>query len=271
LSINPGPTRSSRSRPRRSQTIRTRARARVNLHVDLAALVAGDGSATIESGGVVHPEVASLVCYDSIVQAIVHGDGGHTVGIGQAARTVPEWLYRQLRERDGACTFPGCHHRRYVKAHHIRWWEWGGPTDLDNLVLVCNFHHKLIHLYGWRVELGKRAGVVPWFRPDYEPFDTLPAPRAGFRAFRSARRSGAPPKPRAEPGSAGWGGRGRPQRVESTGTGWGLTYSSSSRFLFSARAARSRSASASASSAVGALPPRWAGNHQSSPGSGFTR
>jgi hypothetical protein len=42
---------------------------------------------------------------------------------------------------------------------------------LDNLVLVCDFHHKLIHLHGWRVELGKKAGVVHWFRPDYEPYE----------------------------------------------------------------------------------------------------
>jgi hypothetical protein len=165
------------------------ARARVNLHVDLAALVARDGSGTIECGGVVHPAVASMLCCDSIVQAIVHGDGGHTVGIGQAARTVPEWLYRQLRERDGGCTFPGCHHSRYVRAHHIWWWEWGGPTDLDNLVLVCDFHHKLIHLHGWRVELGKRAGVVYWFRPDYVPYTLCPPGGRDSEPF--ARRGAA--------------------------------------------------------------------------------
>jgi hypothetical protein len=155
------------------------ARARVNLHIDLDALVARDGSGLLESGGVVHPEVASMLCCDSIVQAIVHGDGGHTVGIGQASRNVPEWLHRQLRARDGGCTFPGCHHSRYVKAHHIWWWEWGGPTDLDNLVLVCDFHHKLIHLHGWRVELGKQAGVVHWFRPDYVPYEPNRAPPEG--------------------------------------------------------------------------------------------
>jgi len=152
------------------------ARARVNLHVDLAALVARDGSGSIESGGVVHPDVASMVCCDSVVQAIYHGYGGHTVGIGQASRNVPEWLHRQLRQRDGGCTFPGCHHKRYVQAHHIWWWEWGGPTNLDNLVLVCHFHHKLIHLYGWRVELGKQAGVVHWFKPNYEPYEPNRAP-----------------------------------------------------------------------------------------------
>jgi hypothetical protein len=152
------------------------ARARVNLHVDLAALTARSGSRVLESGGIVHPQLASLLCCDSIVQSVIHGDGGHTVGIGWASRNVPEWLHRQLRLRDGGCTFPGCHHKRYVKAHHIWWWEWGGPTNLDNLVYVCEFHHKLIHVHGWRVELGKRAGVVYWFKPNYEPYEPNRAP-----------------------------------------------------------------------------------------------
>ena len=152
------------------------ARARVNLHIDLAALTARNASGALESGGIVHPEVASLLCCDSIVQSVIHGDGGHTVGIGWASRNVPEWLHRQLRLRDGGCTFPGCHHKRYVKAHHIWWWEWGGPTNLDNLVYVCEFHHKLIHVHGWRVELGKRAGVVYWFKPNYEPYEPNRAP-----------------------------------------------------------------------------------------------
>ena len=155
------------------------ARARVNLHVDLAALTGRSGSGELEAGGIVHPAVASMLCCDSIVQTVLHGDGGHTVGIGRASRNVPEWLHRQLRARDGGCTFPGCHHKRYVKAHHIWWWEWGGPTDLDNLVYVCEHHHKLIHVDGWRVELGKTAGVVHWFKPNYVPFEPNRAPPDG--------------------------------------------------------------------------------------------
>jgi Domain of unknown function (DUF222) len=147
------------------------ARARINLHVELTALTQRHGSAEIEGGGIVHPEVAARLCCDSIVQTVVHGQGGHTVGLGRATRNVSEALYRQLRLRDGGCTFPGCHHKRYVHAHHIWWWEWGGPTDLDNLVLVCDFHHKLVHEGGWRVELGREAGVVHWFKPGYVPYE----------------------------------------------------------------------------------------------------
>jgi hypothetical protein len=107
-----------------------------------------------------------MLCCDARIQGVVHDHRGHIVGLGRATRNVSESLKRQLRHRDGdCCTFPGCNHKRYVDAHHIWPWEWGRPTDLDNLTLVCKFHHRLIHLHGWRVALGKQPGVVYWFRP----------------------------------------------------------------------------------------------------------
>ncbi|MCV7131382.1 HNH endonuclease, partial [Mycobacterium hodleri] len=46
------------------------------------------------------------------------------------------------------CVVPGCGATRGLHAHHIRHWEDGGPTDLDNLVLLCPFHHRLHHSGG---------------------------------------------------------------------------------------------------------------------------
>jgi len=155
-------------------------RATVALNVDLAALTSARGSAQLEGGGVIHPAVASMLCCDARIQSVLHDPDGHVVGIGRASHNVPEWLKRQLRQRDGeGCAFPGCHHKRFVDAHHIWPWEWGGPTDLDNPTLVCKFHHRLIHIHGWRVALGRQPGVVHWFRPDYRRYEPS---RAGPRA-----------------------------------------------------------------------------------------
>jgi hypothetical protein len=41
------------------------------------------------------------------------------------------------------------------EAHHVRWWEHLGPTDIDNLVNICPGHHRLVHLKRIRVT---RAG-----------------------------------------------------------------------------------------------------------------
>ncbi len=63
--------------------------------------------------------------------------------------------------------------RRFLDIHHIKHWiRQRGPTNLDNLVTLCHFHHKLVHEYRWRVRLGAIPGTVDWFRPDgtlYEP------------------------------------------------------------------------------------------------------
>ncbi|MCE2461408.1 MAG: HNH endonuclease, partial [Pseudomonadales bacterium] len=59
---------------------------------------------------------------------------------------VPARLLRALKLRDRSrCRFPGCPHQRYVEAHHVRHWIDGGETCLENLVLLCSAHHRLLH------------------------------------------------------------------------------------------------------------------------------
>jgi len=84
-------------------------------------------------------------------------------------------MVRQVRYRDRGCRFPGCGTRRFTEAHHIVWWRRGGRTDLDNLLLICSFHHKLVHELGWRIERD-RGGTVRWFRPDGIRYRAGPLP-----------------------------------------------------------------------------------------------
>lgn len=73
---------------------------------------------------------------------------GRVIGCGRATRTVNRRLRRALEHRDRCCVVPGCAATRGLHAHHIRHWEHGGPTELDNLVLVCPYHHRLHHRGG---------------------------------------------------------------------------------------------------------------------------
>ena len=84
-------------------------------------------------------------------------------------------MLRQLRYRDSECRFPGCGARQFTQAHHIVWWKRGGTTDLGNLVLVCSFHHKLVHEHGWGLRRDP-TGEVRWFRPDGVPYHAGPDP-----------------------------------------------------------------------------------------------
>ncbi|MGE0732366.1 MAG: HNH endonuclease signature motif containing protein, partial [Acidimicrobiia bacterium] len=51
----------------------------------------------------------------------------------------------------GTCRFPGCTHRGWLDAHHQHHWADGGPTNLDNLLLLCRHHHRTVHEGGWTV------------------------------------------------------------------------------------------------------------------------
>jgi hypothetical protein len=84
-------------------------------------------------------------------------------------------MIRQVRHRDRECRFPGCGSRRFTEAHHIVWWRNGGRTDLDNLLLICSFHHRLVHEYGWRVRRDL-AGEVSWHRRDGTKYHAGPSP-----------------------------------------------------------------------------------------------
>jgi hypothetical protein len=72
---------------------------------------------------------------------------------------VPSAMRRALEVRDGGCRFPGCNNRRWVDAHHIRHWAAGGETKLENLILLCRRHHRLLHEGGYTVE-GSPSGEL---------------------------------------------------------------------------------------------------------------
>jgi hypothetical protein len=71
--------------------------------------------------------------------------------MGRRTRTVPPHIWRLLKERDRHCQAPGCNRTRGLHAHHRRHWIDGGTTDLDNLVLLCTVHHRMVHEHGWTI------------------------------------------------------------------------------------------------------------------------
>ncbi|MCV7253783.1 DUF222 domain-containing protein [Mycobacterium hackensackense] len=73
---------------------------------------------------------------------------GQPIGSGRATRTIGRRLRRALEHRDRCCVIPGCAATRGLHAHHLQHWEDGGHTNLDNLVLLCPFHHRLHHRGG---------------------------------------------------------------------------------------------------------------------------
>jgi hypothetical protein len=124
---------------------------------------------------VIHPQTARRLVCTARVQRVFEDEAGQPLGVERMTREPSAWMMRQLRYRDYECTFPGCGARRFTQAHHNVWSKNRGLTVLDNLVLVCLFHHKLVHEHEWTVKRDA-DGTVRWFHPDGTRY------RAGPRA-----------------------------------------------------------------------------------------
>ncbi|HJQ91530.1 MAG TPA: DUF222 domain-containing protein, partial [Acidimicrobiia bacterium] len=124
------------------------------VHADLDALTSDPettGVAEIEGGPVLANETARRLSCDPILQCAVY-DHRKVLGIGRRSRLIPAWLRHQLWHRDGGCQWPGCPFQGWLHAHHKQHWADGGPTDMDNLILLCGYHHRFLHEHGWMIE-----------------------------------------------------------------------------------------------------------------------
>src|SRR5690606_27807969 len=128
------------------------------------------------------PEDARRLACDAQVCRLITGPHSEILDLGRTRRTVSATQWRALRHRDRHCRFPGCRRpTTWCDAHHlISWWEHQGPTDLDNLILLCRHHHTLIHRRGWKLTgtathptFTRPDGTTP---PNAPPQQPLPLP-----------------------------------------------------------------------------------------------
>jgi hypothetical protein len=122
------------------------------VHIDAGALSRdGPGRSELADGPAIAPEVARRLGCDGSLSSIVKR-GRKVLSVGRKTRAIPAQVDRALRERDRGCRFPGCERSRFVDAHHVRHWAHGGETSLDNLLLLCRHHHRLVHEGGVSVQ-----------------------------------------------------------------------------------------------------------------------
>jgi len=128
-------------------------RYQVMLHVDMETLdaEAEPGRSELEDGTRVSAETSRRLACDAAVVRIGHAPDGSVLDVGRWTRTIPPALRRALEVRDRGCRFPGCG-SRFTDGHHVRHWADGGETSLANCVLLCRFHHDLVHEGGWSVD-----------------------------------------------------------------------------------------------------------------------
>ncbi len=105
--------------------------------------VSDDQPPLLEGAGPLSPETAERLACDARRLAIkpVGRDLVHS-RVGRCASYAQQ---RVLHRRAADCQYPGCSAARELEAHHLIAVERGGKTELDNLILLCPRHHKLLH------------------------------------------------------------------------------------------------------------------------------
>lgn len=123
-------------------------RPHLSLHTDLDALEGiGGGLHETEDGVVLDPETVRQVSCDASVTRIVFGPDSEVLDVGRKTRVVPAGLRRAVVARDRHCVAPGCgRSAKWCDVHHIVHWADGGETVIDNVCLLCRFHHTQVHL-----------------------------------------------------------------------------------------------------------------------------
>lgn len=156
--------------------------AQLMIDLDYDTLCGAVLPATLETGTRLSAQEAMrLACDLGVVPAVFDGKP-LPLHLGREARLFSRAQRRAMAKRDGGCAFPGCDRPPgWCEAHHANGpWCGGGQTDLGDGVLVCSFHHRLLHHTGWDVRV--RDGI-PEFLPPPE-LDPKRRPRRNSRYRR---------------------------------------------------------------------------------------
>jgi hypothetical protein len=119
--------------------------------------------ARVEHAGPVDPATLELLACTATVRAALLAPTGAVLDLGRTQRLATPAQKTALLARDRGCVIPGCVvPGDGCDAHHVIWWTRGGPTDLDNLALVCGRHHTEVHQGTWELQM---IDGIPWIRP----------------------------------------------------------------------------------------------------------
>lgn len=140
------------------------------VHVDVDTLRDGLHARSVceTDDGVALPvsTVRRMCCDAEVIPVVLDGDG-RPLDVGRSRRTATIDQRRGLRSMHRSCAHPDCTVPfSQTRAHHIDWWTRDrGPTDIDNLLPLCERHHHAVHEGGWTVHMTPDR-VATWTRPD---------------------------------------------------------------------------------------------------------
>jgi hypothetical protein len=136
----------------------------VRVVVDARDLANGNGAAHIEGqeSAVSVQTAERIACATGYRPVIFRSTGPIDVGLTQ--RLFTERQRVALAVLWGGCAVETCERPpSWTEAHHIKPWEAGGPTDIENGVLLCRHHHMLVHNNHWTIRRDRADDRDEWW------------------------------------------------------------------------------------------------------------
>ncbi|WP_245976266.1 HNH endonuclease signature motif containing protein [Amycolatopsis palatopharyngis] len=148
-------------------------RAVVIVTVSLAELEQRADTAMLDARGYTSISQLRRWCCEAKVLPAVLGTHGEVLDLGRNQRLATPGQRRALALRDRGCVRPGCTRGpKWCQVHHVISWIDHGPSDLDNMILVCARHHRELHHTEWSVRIrhGTPEFIPPkWLDPEQKP------------------------------------------------------------------------------------------------------
>ncbi len=138
-----------------------------NVHINVSCTLEtllnlpGAPGAEVEHGDPISSTALGRLACDATICKILLDDKLVPVAVGSMKRRLTRRERRALNARDRHCQWPECGRSpMWCDGHHVEYWSHGGPTELDNMLLLCKAHHWRVHEGGWKLSLGAKREVV---------------------------------------------------------------------------------------------------------------
>jgi hypothetical protein len=157
----------------------------------LEELLAKTGLAETADGSQLTPDQLLRIADEAEIWPTIIDRNGVPLALGRSRRLASPGQTMALIARDAGCSFPGCTHPAgWCDRHHILDWILGGLTDLDNLTLLCRYHHTHFLQKGWSCRINT-DGLPEWIPPRWIDQDQQPHINARIRRLNAHTNSTA--------------------------------------------------------------------------------
>ena len=162
--------------------------ASVIVTVQLEELLTKAGLAETSDGSMLTADQLLRIADEAEIWPTIINQDGVPLALGRSQRLASRGQTMALITRDGGCSFPGCTHPpSWCDRHHILDWILGGLTDLDNLTLLCRYHHTHFLQKGWTCRMNP-DGLPEWIPPWWIDQQQRPQINARIRRIHAQRQ-----------------------------------------------------------------------------------